>query len=68
MLQQQIPHIMRAVHKQLKEKNIKTRQGCFALLTELTNVLSGALSNHIAAVVPGIQFSLGFVLCVPFYF
>ena len=59
MLQAQIPNIIKAVHKQLKEKNIKTRQCCFALLTELTNVLPGALNNHIAAVVPGIQFSLG---------
>ncbi len=58
-LQQQVPSIVRAVHRQMREKSIKTRQGCFALLTQLTQVLPGALTEHIAALVPGIQFSLG---------
>ena len=34
-------------------------QGCFHLLLELVAVLPGALSDHISAIVPGIQFSLG---------
>lgn len=59
MLQSQIPNIVKSVHKQLKEKSIKNRQGCFALLTELVVVLPGAMNNHIAALVPGIHFSLG---------
>lgn len=58
-LQGQIPDIVKAIHKQLKEKSVKTRQGCFSLLTELVLVLPGALTDHLQALVPGIQYSLG---------
>ncbi|KAF1401681.1 Cullin-associated NEDD8-dissociated protein 1, partial [Spheniscus magellanicus] len=58
MLQKQVPNIVKALHKQLKEKSIKSRQGCFSLLTELANVLPGCLADHIPALVPGIVFSL----------
>ncbi|XP_019360212.1 PREDICTED: cullin-associated NEDD8-dissociated protein 1-like isoform X1 [Gavialis gangeticus] len=58
MLQNQVPNIIKALHKQLKEKSIKSRQGCFSLLTELANVLPGCLADHIPALVPGIVFSL----------
>jgi hypothetical protein len=58
LLQQQVPSIVKALHRQMKEKSVKTRQGCFALLTELVTVLAGALANHIAAIIPGIQYSL----------
>ena len=44
--------------KLLKNKNAKTRQGCFSLLTQLVNVLSGALNNHLAQIIPGISYSL----------
>lgn len=59
MLRQQVPDIVRAIHKQMKEKSVKTRQGCLTLLTELIHVSPGALANHIPALVPGIQYSLG---------
>ncbi|XP_046577843.1 cullin-associated NEDD8-dissociated protein 1-like [Haliotis rubra] len=59
MLQTQVPDVIRAIHKQLKEKSIKTRQGCFSLLTELVLVLPGALTDHLTALIPGIQYSLG---------
>ncbi|KAJ7389385.1 Cullin-associated NEDD8-dissociated protein 1 [Desmophyllum pertusum] len=59
LLTTQIQSIVRALHKQLREKSVKTRQGCFHLLLELVAVLPGALSDHISAIVPGIQFSLG---------
>ncbi|KAL5015536.1 hypothetical protein ScPMuIL_009806 [Solemya velum] len=59
MLQTQILDIVKAMHKQLKEKSVKTRQGCFSLLTELVMVLPGALADHLPALVPGIQYSLG---------
>lgn len=59
MLQQQVPLIVKAVHRQMKEKSIKTRQDCLALLKELVIVLPGALTNHIPALIPGIQYSLG---------
>ncbi|KFP92120.1 Cullin-associated NEDD8-dissociated protein 1, partial [Apaloderma vittatum] len=58
MLQNQVPKIVKALHKQLKEKSVKSRQGCFSLLTELANVLPGCLADHIPALVPGIVFSL----------
>ncbi|XP_075014647.1 cullin-associated NEDD8-dissociated protein 1-like isoform X5 [Calonectris borealis] len=58
MLQNQVPSIVKALHKQLKEKSVKSRQGCFSLLTELANVLPGCLADHIPALVPGIVFSL----------
>ena len=61
LLQQQISSVVKAIHKQLKDKSVKNRQGCFQLLTELVQVLPGALSNHVSAIVPGIQFSLGCV-------
>ncbi|NXU53251.1 CAND1 protein, partial [Turnix velox] len=54
----QVPNIVKALHKQLKEKSIKSRQGCFSLLTELANVLPGCLAAHIPALVPGVVFSL----------
>ncbi|XP_076759288.1 cullin-associated and neddylation-dissociated 1 isoform X1 [Xylocopa sonorina] len=59
LLQQQVPLIVKAIHRQMKEKSIKTRQDCFSLLKELVLVLPGALSNHIPALIPGIQYSLG---------
>jgi len=59
LLQSQVPSIVRALHKQMKEKSIKSRQGCLALLTELITVLPGALAVHISALIPGLQFSLG---------
>ncbi|XP_071033153.1 cullin-associated NEDD8-dissociated protein 1 isoform X2 [Parasteatoda tepidariorum] len=59
LLKQQTPHIIKALHRHLREKSIKTRQGCFLVLTELVTVLPGALSEHMPALIPGIQFSLG---------
>ncbi len=61
LLHAQIPEIVRALHKQLKDKSVKTRQGCFGLLTALVTVLPGALDNHIGVVVPGILYSLKLV-------
>ncbi|CAG0890156.1 unnamed protein product [Darwinula stevensoni] len=58
-LSQQIPQVVKALHKTLKEKSVRTRQGAYALLSELVSVLPGALTNHIHVLVPGIQFSLG---------
>ena len=36
---QQVGNIVKALHRQMKEKSIKTRQGCFSLLTELILVI-----------------------------
>ena len=59
LLKGQVSSLVKAVYRQMKEKSIKTRQGCFALLTELIQVYPGALTNHIPALIPGIHFSLG---------
>lgn len=45
--------IVKALHKQMKEKSVKTRQCCFNMLTELVNVLPGALTQHIPVLIPG---------------
>jgi len=58
-LRELVPKVVAGITKQLKEKSIKTRSGAFSLLKELVIVLRGALSEHIAALVPGIQMSLG---------
>ncbi|KAL2090831.1 hypothetical protein ACEWY4_013094 [Coilia grayii] len=58
LLKKQVPLVVKALHKQLKEKSMKSRQGCFNLLTELASVLPGALGEHIPALIPGIVFSL----------
>ncbi|XP_041807134.1 cullin-associated NEDD8-dissociated protein 2 isoform X2 [Chelmon rostratus] len=58
MLKKQVPLIVKALHRQLKEKSIKSRQGCFCLLTELAHTVPGALEQHIPALIPGIVFSL----------
>ena len=58
---------MKGIHRQLKERSTKTRQGCFSLLRELILVLKGALTEHIGMLMPGIQYSLGsvvFKLCI----
>ncbi|XP_044039312.1 cullin-associated NEDD8-dissociated protein 2 [Siniperca chuatsi] len=58
MLKTQVPVIVKALHRQLKEKSIKSRQGCFCLLSELAHTVPGALEQHIPALIPGIVFSL----------
>ena len=58
MLMAQVPQIVKALHRQMKERSVKTRQGCFQLLTELILVAPGVLAAHIPALIPGIQFSL----------
>jgi len=57
-LQSQVPAIVKAVHKQMREKSVRTRQGCFMLLTKLIDVLPGCLAEHIPAIIPGIQYGL----------
>lgn len=58
LLLAQTPTIVKALHKQLKDKSTKTRQGCFVLLTDLVSVAPGALANHCGAIIPGTLVSL----------
>ena len=57
-LQLQTADIIKAVRHQLKDKSIKTRQGCFSLLSELVHVLPGVLEPYIDQLVPGIRYCL----------
>uniref|UniRef100_A0A7N6ACR5 TATA-binding protein interacting (TIP20) domain-containing protein n=1 Tax=Anabas testudineus TaxID=64144 RepID=A0A7N6ACR5_ANATE len=57
-LKKQVPVIVKTLHRQLKDKSIKSRQGCFCLLTELAHTVPGALEQHVPALIPGIVFSL----------
>lgn len=59
LLMLQVPAIVKSLHRQLREKSIKTRQGCFSLLSELINVLPGCLRDHTESLFPGILYSLG---------
>jgi cullin-associated NEDD8-dissociated protein 1 len=58
LLKTQINSVVKSIQKLLRNKNAKTRQGCFSLLTQLVNVLSGALNDHLAQIIPGISYSL----------
>jgi len=58
LLQGQVGDIVKSLHKQLREKSIKTRQGSFALLNELIHVLPGCLHQYTATLIPGILYSL----------
>lgn len=44
---------MKALQRQLKDRNARTRQGCFNLLTELAGVLPGSLAEHMPVLVSG---------------
>ena len=58
LLSTQVPAIVAALSRQVKDKSPKTRLGCFALLTSLVTVLPGALDDHMGVVLPGLLFSL----------
>lgn len=58
LLKKQVPTVVKALHRQLKEKSMRCRQSCFSLLTEMANVLPGQLGEHIPALIPGIIYSL----------
>jgi hypothetical protein len=58
LLKSQINSIVKSINKLLKNKNAKTRQGCFSLLSQLVNVLPGALNSHMAQIISGVNYSL----------
>ncbi len=58
LLRAQISPMVKALQTQLRSKNSKTRQGCFSLLAQLVTVIPGALADHLAQIVPGVQYSL----------
>nr|KAF6420044.1 putative cullin associated and neddylation dissociated 2 (putative) [Molossus molossus] len=58
MLREQVPFVIKALQRQLKDRNVRARQGCFSLLTELAGILPGSLAEHMPVLVAGIVFSL----------
>uniref|UniRef100_A0A8D2DID2 Cullin associated and neddylation dissociated 2 (putative) n=1 Tax=Sciurus vulgaris TaxID=55149 RepID=A0A8D2DID2_SCIVU len=58
MLRGQVPLVIKALQRQLKDRSIKARQGCFSLLTELAGVLPGSLAEHMPVLVSGTIFSI----------
>ena len=57
-LRSDVPSIMKAAVKQLRDKSIKTKQGMFAALQELVSVTPESLGPFIPQVMPGIQAAL----------
>jgi cullin-associated NEDD8-dissociated protein 1 len=58
LLLNQVPVMIRSLYRLLKERSVKTRQGCFSLLGELISVAPGCLHDHIGSLMPGILFSI----------
>lgn len=57
-LRSDLPSIMKAAVKQLKDKSVKTKQGMFAALQELVAVAPESLGPFVPQVMPGIQAAL----------
>uniref|UniRef100_A0A8D8LDT7 Cullin-associated NEDD8-dissociated protein 1 n=1 Tax=Cacopsylla melanoneura TaxID=428564 RepID=A0A8D8LDT7_9HEMI len=55
----QVPALVKALQTQLKEKSIRTRQDCLALLRELVQTLPGCLAPSLPALIPGVVYCLG---------
>ncbi|CAK6435576.1 unnamed protein product [Pipistrellus nathusii] len=58
MLREQVPLVIKALQRQLRDRSVRVRQGCFSLLSELAGILPGSLAEHMPVLVAGIVFSL----------
>lgn len=58
----QVPLVIKALQRQLKDRSIRARQGCFSLLTELAGVLPGSLAGYMPVLMSG---RLGGPPCLP---
>ena len=58
LLPTQVPALVAALSRQVRDKSPKTQLGCFTLLTSLVTVLPRALDDHMGMVLPGLLFSL----------
>ncbi|XP_004692419.1 PREDICTED: cullin-associated NEDD8-dissociated protein 2 isoform X1 [Condylura cristata] len=58
LLRRQVPLVVKALQQQLRDRSVRSRQGCFSLLTELAGILPGSLAEHMPVLVAGIVFSL----------
>ena len=55
LLQAEVPRVVKAISRQLKEKSVKTRVAAFNCLRQLVSTLPGCLAEHAATLVPGID-------------
>lgn len=53
-----VPSVVKAAVRQLKEKSVRTKQGVFAALQELVTAASDSIGSHTAQMMPGIQAAL----------
>eukprot|EP00192_Tetraselmis_astigmatica_P000226 CAMPEP_0117662728 /NCGR_PEP_ID=MMETSP0804-20121206/8205_1 /TAXON_ID=1074897 /ORGANISM="Tetraselmis astigmatica, Strain CCMP880" /LENGTH=1235 /DNA_ID=CAMNT_0005469641 /DNA_START=95 /DNA_END=3802 /DNA_ORIENTATION=- len=58
LLRADVPAIMRAATRQLKEKSVKTKVGVFVVLKELLTVLKDCVEEHVEALMPGLLHAL----------
>jgi len=58
MLSAEMPKIVKAAARQLKEKSQKTRIATFNCLRQLVTTLPGCLVDHVASIVPGVDKAL----------
>lgn len=45
--------MVKALQRQLKNRSLRARQGCFSLLAELAGILPGSLAEHMPVLVAG---------------
>ena len=57
-LRSDVPSIIKAAVRQLKEKSFRTKQGVFAALQELVTVVPDSIGAHISQMMPGILAAL----------
>ena len=62
LLSADVPALLRATARQLREKSAKTRAGAFTVLRELLLALPGAVSGHVPLLLPGIIAALNVCL------
>ena len=58
MLLQEVPRVVKAASRQLREKSVKTRVAALHCMRQLVTTLPGCLSDHVAALVPGVDKAL----------
>ncbi|KAF2879367.1 hypothetical protein ILUMI_26814 [Ignelater luminosus] len=58
MLQEQAPHLIKAICEQMKQNSMKTRRDCFNLLRTLFDVFPEALNLYISDIIPGLLYCL----------
>ena len=64
LLLAEVPRVVKAVARQLKEKSSKTRIAAFHCIRQLVATLPGCLASHAATLIPGLDKALKDPTCV----